>query len=63
LRVGVHPGVAAELDLSSASGRARSELPVSERAPEGVDTVVRVRGRTGSGDVLVTRADAPAEAA
>jgi DUF4097 and DUF4098 domain-containing protein YvlB len=63
LRVGVHPGVAAELDLSSASGRARSELPVTERAPEGVDTAVRVRGRTGSGDILVNRADAPAAAA
>jgi hypothetical protein len=55
LRVAVHPGVAAELDLSSGSGRARSELDVSRTPPE-QEPALHVRGRTGSGDVLVTRA-------
>lgn len=57
LRVGVHAGVTAELDISSGSGRVRSELDVAERAPQAAPAVV-VRGRTGSGDVLVTRATA-----
>jgi len=55
LRVGVHGGVAAQLDLSSGSGRAYSELEVGAVAPEQPGALV-VRGRTGSGDVLVTRA-------
>ncbi len=55
LRVGVHPGVTAELDLSSGSGSARSDLEVGGAAPTG-GAAVHVRGRTGSGDVLVTRA-------
>jgi hypothetical protein len=59
LRVGVHPGVGAELDLTSGSGRARSELAVAASAPER-PAAVQVRGRTGSGDVLVTRATVPA---
>lgn len=57
LRVGVHVGVTAELDISSGSGRVRSELDVADRAPREPPAVV-VRGRTGSGDVLVTRATA-----
>ena len=57
LRVGVHAGVTAELDISSGSGRVRSELDVTDRAPQDSAGVV-VRGRTGSGDVLVTRATA-----
>lgn len=55
LRLAVHPGVAAELDLSSGSGRARSELDVGSVPPEGPTTLV-IKGRTGSGDVVVTRA-------
>lgn len=55
LRVGIHPGVLAELDVSSGSGRARSDLPVGGRPAEG-DVAVRVRARTRSGDALVTMA-------
>jgi hypothetical protein len=55
LRIGVHAGVLAELDLSSGSGRARSELDVQRTAPAR-EPVLRLRGRTASGDVLVTRA-------
>ncbi|MFC4945522.1 DUF4097 family beta strand repeat-containing protein [Pseudonocardia sp. GCM10023141] len=56
LRVAVHPGVAAELDLSSGSGKARSDLEVGTDRPGTGGPALRVRGRTGSGDVLVTRA-------
>lgn len=59
LTVAVHPGVGAELDLSSGSGHTRSELDVGKVAPAQAP-VLRVRGRTGSGDVLVTRAVVPA---
>ena len=59
LRVAVHPGVRAELDLSSGSGRARSDLRV-DSAPPADAVALHVRGRTGSGDVLVTRATVPA---
>jgi hypothetical protein len=59
LRIGVHPGVGAELDLVSGSGRARSELEVAGVAPE-KPAAVHVKGRTGSGDVLVSRAVVPA---
>ncbi|KAA1030715.1 DUF4097 domain-containing protein [Pseudonocardia sp. EV170527-09] len=55
VRVGVHSGVAAELDLSTGSGRARSELDVRHDTPP-TAPAVRLSGRTGSGDVLVTRA-------
>lgn len=56
LRVGVHSGATAELDLQSNSGRARSELDVSDVAPSGGPTALRIHGRAGNGDVLVTRA-------
>lgn len=59
LRIGVHPGVGAELDLSSGSGRASSDLAVGAVAPER-PPALHVRGRTGSGDMLVTRAAVPA---
>ena len=58
LTIGVHAGVLAELDLSSGSGRARSELDVRQTAPAG-EPVLWLRGRTASGDVLVTRAATP----
>lgn len=57
LRIGVHPGVVAELDLSAGSGRAHSELEVRRSAPPR-EPALRLRGRTASGDVLVTRATA-----
>lgn len=54
LHVGVHPGVAAELDLTSGSGRTRSDLEVGTEAPSS-PARLRISGRTGSGNVLVTR--------
>ena len=55
LRVGIHPGVLAELDVSSGFGHARSDLPVGGPPAEG-KVALRVRARTGSGDALVTSA-------
>lgn len=53
--VAVRPGVAAEIDLVSGSGQARSELDVADQPPEQAPPV-RVRARTGSGDAVVGRA-------
>lgn len=55
LRVGIHGGVLAELDVSSGSGRTHSDLPVGGPPAEG-EVALRVRARTGSGDALVTAA-------
>ncbi|MEO6879422.1 MAG: DUF4097 family beta strand repeat-containing protein [Mycobacteriaceae bacterium] len=55
LRIGISAGVLAELDVSSGSGRATSTLP-SATAPSGAADSIRVRGRTGSGDVVVQAA-------
>jgi hypothetical protein len=53
LRVSVHRGSSAEIDLTSSTGRARSELPVQDDPPDDQPTV-RIFGRTGNGDVLLT---------
>lgn len=53
LRVGIHPGVLAEIDVSSGSGQARSELPFGAPPADGLSPL-RVRGRTGSGDAVIT---------
>jgi hypothetical protein len=55
IRVGVQAGSPAEIDLSSGSGEARSELDLSSTPPESA-AKLRIRGRTGSGTALVTTA-------
>jgi hypothetical protein len=55
IRVGVRKGSPAEIDLSTGSGQARSELdltltPPSEKPP------LKIRGRTGSGGAFLTSA-------
>jgi hypothetical protein len=55
IHVGVRKGSPAEIDLSSGSGEARSELDLSTTPPAGKPPL-RVRGRTGSGSALVTTA-------
>lgn len=55
LRVGIHPGVLAEVDISSGSGQAHSDLPVGGQPADEV-AGLRIRARTGSGDALVTSA-------
>ncbi|MEU7529835.1 hypothetical protein AB0A74_29195 [Saccharothrix sp. NPDC042600] len=55
VRVGVHPGVAAEVDLLSTAGTARSDLDVSGTPPTETPALV-ITGRTGTGNALVTTA-------
>lgn len=54
ISVGVRPGVAAWLDLTSKNGRVRNEL-AADRAPEGSEPAVAVRARTQYGDISVRR--------
>ncbi|KAA2258867.1 DUF4097 domain-containing protein [Solihabitans fulvus] len=53
IRVGIRSGTAAQVDLASSSGQARSELEVASQPPAEQPSLF-VRGRTGSGDVVVT---------
>ncbi|MCW2601632.1 MAG: hypothetical protein JWM02_3461 [Frankiales bacterium] len=53
--VGVLEGTTVQLDLSSGRGDVRCDLPLDSAAPEG-GAGLRVRLRTGSGDVVVGRA-------
>jgi hypothetical protein len=55
LRIGVKEGNRAEIDVSSGSGEARSDLTLSTTPPETAPPL-RIRGRTGSGSALVTTA-------
>jgi hypothetical protein len=55
IHVGVRAGNPAEIDLSSGSGEARSELDLTVSPPE-TKPGLRIRGRTGSGAALVTPA-------
>jgi hypothetical protein len=55
IRVGVRAGCAAEVDLSSATGDARSELDLSGFRPES-SPGLRIRGRTASGSAVVSPA-------
>lgn len=55
IHVGVREGSSAEVDLSSGSGEARSDLDLTTRPPESKPPL-RIRGRTGSGSALVTPA-------
>lgn len=55
IRVGVRSGTSAQIDLVSGSGQARSELDVSDRPPAG-GPQLRLRGRTNSGNAVVTAA-------
>jgi hypothetical protein len=55
IHVGVRAGSPAEVDLSSGSGEARSDLDLTVNPPESKPPL-RIRGRTGSGAALVTAA-------
>lgn len=55
IRVGVRAGCAAEVDLTSATGDARSELTLSDSRPESSPSL-RIRGRTASGSAVVSPA-------
>ena len=53
--VGIRPGVAAWLDLSSKSGHVRNQLE-GNRAPDESEQSVAVRARTQAGNITVQRA-------
>jgi DUF4097 and DUF4098 domain-containing protein YvlB len=55
LHIGVRAGVTAHLDVSSVSGRIRSELPVNDAAPES-GAPLGVRARTVSGNIVIAPA-------
>ncbi|GAA0519673.1 DUF4097 family beta strand repeat-containing protein [Saccharopolyspora thermophila] len=55
IQVSVHRGVAAEVDLTSSTGTASSDLVVSDKAPE-QEPGLRIFGRTGTGDAVLTSA-------
>jgi hypothetical protein len=53
--IGLPAGVSARLDVTAASGRVASELPIESR-PSGTGRPITVRARTGSGDIKLFRA-------
>jgi len=55
IRVGVRAGTAAMIDLASGAGQARSELDVHDSPTAGAPKL-RLRGRTSSGNAVVTSA-------
>ena len=55
ITIGVRPGVAAWLDLSSKSGHVRNQLE-GAAAPDESERTVAVRARTSAGDITVTHA-------
>lgn len=55
LEIGLPSGLSAQLDVVTGSGRVESELPI-EDAPTAAQESIRVRARTGSGDVRLFRA-------
>jgi hypothetical protein len=57
IHVGVRKGSPAEVDLSSGSGDARSDLDLTTNPPES-KPALKIRGRTGSGTALVSQAAA-----
>jgi hypothetical protein len=56
LRIGLARDTLAEIDLQSSTGTVRSELTVDGERPE-AESVVSVRARTGSGQVLLAKAE------
>lgn len=57
VRVGVRSGVHAEIDVTSGSGTASSELAVADAPPE-EDVPLHIRASTGSGNAVITGANA-----
>ncbi|MGW3468216.1 DUF4097 family beta strand repeat-containing protein [Saccharopolyspora sp. NPDC000995] len=55
LQVSIHRGTAAEVDLTSSTGTASSDLAVSEEPPE-KEPKLQIFGRTGTGDAVLTTA-------
>lgn len=60
--IGIREGSRAHLDCSTVSGDTRSELEVLGDQPAGDGPLVEVKARTVSGDIVISRASAPADA-
>jgi DUF4097 and DUF4098 domain-containing protein YvlB len=56
LELGLPEGVTAQLDVHTGSGQVRSELPIEDGPKSSRAEAIRVRARTGSGDVRLFRA-------
>jgi hypothetical protein len=53
--IGVPEGISAELNVTTGSGQVRSDMPIDD-APKSSAPPIRIRARTGSGDVRLFRA-------
>jgi DUF4097 and DUF4098 domain-containing protein YvlB len=60
IAIGVRRGSKVYLDCNTISGDTSSELSVSTEAPAGDGPLVEIRAKTVSGDIRITRANAPA---
>lgn len=60
ISIGVRRGSKVYLDCNTISGDTSSELAVSTDAPAGDGPLVEIRAKTVSGDIRITRANAPA---
>jgi hypothetical protein len=61
VHIGVRRGSKVYLDCNTVSGDTSSELELSPDSPTGDGPLVEIRAKTVSGDILITRAPAPAE--
>ncbi len=61
VHIGVRRGSKVFLDCNTVSGDTSSELDVSSEAPAGDGPSLEIRAKTVSGDILITRAPAPAD--
>jgi hypothetical protein len=58
IEIGIHPGTAARLDVSTQFGHARTLMDPAD-SPGPSDEIAEVRARTGFGDIVIRRAGAP----
>ena len=61
VHIGVRRGSKVFLDCNTVSGDTSSELDVTSEAPAADGPVLEIRAKTVSGDILITRAPAPAD--
>jgi DUF4097 and DUF4098 domain-containing protein YvlB len=59
--IGVRRGSRVFLDCNTVGGDTRSELELAPEAPAGNGPLVEIRAKTVSGDIVITRAPAPAD--
>lgn len=57
LSVGLRRGQAARLDVVTGAGQLRSDIPVEDAPPANTARAIKIKARTGSGDVRIFRAE------